>query len=147
MDEIKEILLDMQKSQNEMKHSILELKDGQNKLEQNLNKKIEDVREELKEDIGNVREELKEDIGNVKEELKQEMDKLKDEVDNKLRKVNQRLAVFQEEITKKVDVLIDADITRQEHIEIHDIEITEIREGQFEHDVKIKNLEKKVIGA
>ena len=72
---------------------------------------------------------------------------MKEELLEEIHGVNKRLAVFQEEITPKINILLDADKTRQELLEIHDLEITEIREEQFKHSVRIKNLERKVIGA
>ena len=63
------------------------------------------------------------------------------------RQSKQRLAVFEDEIIRKINVLFDADESKREFLEVHDMEIPEIKSELFEHDIRIKNLEKKVIGA
>lgn len=79
----------------------------------------------------------------MRKEMREGLQKNHDEI----RAVNQRLAVFQEEITKKVNVLFDADATRKEHLEFYDKKIPEISAELFNHSVRIKNLESKVVGA
>ena len=69
------------------------------------------------------------------------------ELKQEIRAVNQRLAVFQEDITPKIQALFDADETRKELLDIHDSEICDIKREQFEHTLKIERLEQKVIGA
>ena len=81
------------------------------------------------------------------EGLKQGQEQIKEELTQEIRLVNQRLAVFQEDITPKIDILFDADKTRQELLEIHDSEICDIKKEQFEHTLRIERLEHKVIGA
>ena len=122
--EIKEILKILKGGQDELKKSQDELKKSQDDL-----KKSQD------------------DLKKSQERLEQNQKEMKEELLEEIHEVNKRLAVFQEEITPKVNILLDADKTRQELLEIHDSEITEIREKQFNHSVRITNLEKRVIGA
>lgn len=82
-------------------------------------------------------------IGTMQEQIKEGDERNYKEI----RAVNQRLAVFEHEITKKIDALFDADTTRKELLEIHDDEIPEIKSKLFEHSIRIDILESKVIGA
>lgn len=124
MDEIKEILIILKKGQDELKF-------GQ---------------DELKQDVS----ELKQDVSELKErqerlEIRQgRLEGIQEEMREELRETNQRLAAFQEDITKKVNILLDADKARQELLEIHDAEISEISKKQFEHSTRINILEQKV---
>lgn len=115
--EFRQYFVELSKGQEELKQSFVELSKGQ--------------------------EELKKRQDNLEKSQKE----MKNELLEEIHEVNQRLAVFQEEITLKVNILLDADKARQELLEIHDSEITEVREEQFKHSVRITNLEKKVIGA
>ena len=78
------------------------------------------------------------------DELKFGQEEMREEFTKGLRETNQRLAAFQEDITKKVNILLDADKARQELLEIHDAQISEISKTQFEHSTKINILEQKV---
>lgn len=145
MNKIEEILRLIQNDIAYLKENVGTLKTGQNELI--LGQKIlKKNQEELKAS----QEELK--IRQERLELRQlrlegNQEAMREEFTNELRKTNQRLAVFQEEFTKKVNILLDADKARQDLLEIHDSEISEVKEKQFEHTTRINILEKKVIGA
>lgn len=131
MENTEEILKLIQKDLLDIKQNTEQLKAGQEELKAS--------QEELK-----IRQERLE-LRQLRLEGNQE--EMLEDFTNELRKTNQRLAVFQEDITKKVNILLDADKARQELLEIHDSEISEIKEKQFEHSTRINILEKKVIGA
>ena len=95
-------------------------------------------------------EEIKEILLNMQQDVKRlehGQNEMKKELKQEVRGVNQRLAVFQEDITPKINILFDADETRKELLDIHDSEICNIKQEQFEHTLKINRLEQKVIGA
>lgn len=102
--------------------------------------------EEMKEILCEIKKQQNE-IQQQQIEMKESIARLEEKQEKGFREVNQRAAIFQEEITAKVNILLDADITRQELLDIHDSEITELREEQFKHSVRISNLETKVVGA
>ena len=131
MDEIKEILVGMQSQMNGMQDQMNGMQDQMNGMQDQINGMQDQIN-----GMQNSIEVLKEGQEQIKEDLTQE-----------IRLVNQRLAVFQEEVTPKINILFDADATRKELLEIHDSEICEIKKEQFEHTLKIERLEHKVIGA
>ena len=136
MDEIKGILLDMQKS-------ISNLEIGQ----EILNEKIDVVREEVTDQMEELREEVTEQMEELREEVIEKMKELREEHTEELHKINQRLVLYQEDLGKKVDILIDADTARNDLLEIHDSEIRELKQEQFNLTAKVAALETRVIGA
>ena len=124
MEEIKEILVGMQDQINGMQDQMNGMQNSIGALQQG-------------------QEEIKQEQSNMKNEMQQMNERLTQEV----RAGNQRLAVFQEDITPKINILFDADATRKELLDIHDSEICNIKQEQFEHTLKINRLEQKVIGA
>lgn len=110
MEEIKEILIGIQGQINGLQGQVNGMQGQMNGMQQDI-KRLENKQDE------------------TTKELKQE-----------IRAVNQRLAVFQEDITPKINILFDADKTRQEHLDIHDSEICEIRKKQSAYDFKVLTL-------
>ena len=81
------------------------------------------------------------------QKLQEGLDSVRKELKEEIRGVNQRLAVFQEDITPKINILFDSDTAIREHLEFYDSEICEIKKEQFEQALRISRLEQKVIGA
>ena len=150
----------------EMKSMLVKLCEGQERLEKHTQELIEEQIEirkeqaEIRKEQVEIRKEQKSIKGNHKTLMDEHKDmkeaihyliELQKEMRNEMRKgfreLNERLAVCQIENGKKVDVLFDADETRKQHLEQHDKEIPEIKSTLFEHAMRIKNLESKVVGA
>ena len=124
MEEIKEILVGMQGQINGLQGQFNGMQNQMNNMQNSI------------ENIQQGQEEIKQEQSNMKKEMKHKDERLTQEV----RAVNQRLAVFQEDITPKINVLFDADKTKQEHLDIHDSEICEIRKKQSAYDFKVLTL-------
>ena len=120
-----------------LKSDVEILKQGQKALEARQDK-MEFEHNDMKQAITYLIELQKE----MRREMREGLQKNHDEI----REVNQRLAVFQEDITRKVNVLFDADATRREHLEFYDKKIPEMNTELFNHSIRIKNLESKVVG-
>ena len=150
----------------EIKAMLVKLCEGQERLEQSQNALRQEFKIELNGAMNTLRQEFKTELNGAMNALRQEfktelngainalrqefktaLSELKKELLKEIRAVNQRLAACQLENGKKVDVLFDADETRKQLLEIHDEEIPEIKSTLFNYDIRIKNLESKVIGA
>lgn len=143
--ELKEEQIEIRKEQTAIREEQAEIRKEQTEIKQE-QKSIKEDHKTIMDDHKILMEEHKD----MKEaihyliELQKEMRK---EMRQGFRELNERLAVCQIENGKKVDVLFDADETRKQHLEQHDKEIPEIKSTLFEHAMRIKNLESKVVGA
>ena len=128
MDELKAMISSLQTT---MQNTI-------NKMQKGMNSMQKDIKT------------MKTDIINLKhgqEALEKLMISKYDELKQEIREVNGRLAVFQEEMTRKVNVLFDADLTRQEHLESYDKELARFMEKTDNHSIRIEILEAKTRSA
>ena len=136
MDEIKQMLVGIQNSQEELKQGLEKLNDKIDVVEEKLHKEIQSVEESLHKEIQSVEESLHKEIQSVDKKLHKE-----------IREVNSRLAAFQIEMSQKVQTLFDADLTRRENMEDYDERLQNISSELFNHSVRINDLEQKVVGS
>ena len=148
MEEIKEILVGMQGQMNNMQGQMDNMQVSfEQKLEEGLQNVKDEIRAEMKEGLEGVKNEIRSEVKESLQSIKDGMQYLEKNLTKKIEEGNQRLAVFQQDITPKINILFDADETRKELLDIHDSEICNIKKEQFEHTLKINRLEQKVIGA
>lgn len=148
MEEIKEILVGMQGQIDGMQNQMSNMQVSfEQKLEEGLQGVKDEIRAEMKEGLQGVKNEIRSEVKESLQSIKEGMQYLEKNLTNKIDKINQRLAVYQHDVTKETKALFDADMTRKEKIDIHDSEICNIKKEQFEHTLKINRLEHKVIGA
>ena len=155
MEEIKEILLNMQNKMDGMQGQMDGMQDKmdnmqvsfEQKLEEGLQSVKDEIRTEMQEGLLGVKNDIRSEVKESLQSIKEGMQYLEKNLTNKIEEGNQRLAVFQQEITPKINILFDADETRKEKLKIHDSEIGNIKQEQFEHALKINRLEQQVIGA
>ena len=140
MEEMKEILLNMQQGMYDMKN---QMNGMQNKMD-NMQVSFE---QKLEKGLQNVKDEIRAEVKESLQSIKDGMQYLENNLTKKIDEGNQRLAVYQHDVTQETKALFDADETRKEKLEIHDLEIGNIKQEQFEHTLKINRLEQKVIGA
>ena len=109
------------------------------------NKKIGNLETEVKansQKIGNLESEVKvnsQKLGNLEIELKDTQEIVK--------KLNQDFTKFDYEINKKIDTLFDAYTTNREKDMVLEDNITSLKAKTFDHDIRISNLENKVLTA
>ena len=109
------------------------------------NKKIGNLETEVKansQKIGNLETEVKansQKLGNLEIELKDTQEIVK--------KLNQDFTKFDYEINKKIDTLFDAYTTNREKDMVLEDNITSLKAKTFDHDIRISNLENKVLTA
>ena len=156
MDELKAMISSLQttmqegmnKMQNDMNNMQTDMKNMQNDIN-NMQKSINNMQKGM----NNMQKDMKSmqnDIVNLKkgqEALEKLMISKYDELTKEIRAVNARLAVFQEEMTRKVNVLFDADLTRQQHLESYDKELQQLMEKTTNHSIRIEILEAKTRSA
>lgn len=130
MEEIKEMLINIQNSQEELKEGQLILHGEIKAVEENLHNEIKATEQKLHNEIQIVEKNLRNEIKVTEQKLHEET-----------REVNARLAAFQIEMSQKAQTLFDADQTRKEKLEDYDERIQNISSQLFEHSVRIKNLE------
>lgn len=156
MEEIKVILLDVQKS-------LVGLQGLEERLEKRLEAKMEQKFEEFEARMDQKMEQKFEEFEirmdqktdrkieasekRTNNKFSMQLQAVEQRLMEEIRKLNQRLVLYQEEIGRKVDILIDADNARCDLLEIHDSEIREIKEQQFNLTARVSNLETRVIGA
>ena len=131
LKEIKQILVGMQGKMDGMQGQMDSMQGQMDSMQGQMNN--------MQGQMNNMQQDIK--------RLENKQDETTKELKQEIREVNQRLAVFQEDVTPKINILFDADETRKELLEIHESEICNIKQEQFEHTLKINRLEQKVIGA
>lgn len=82
---------------------------------------------------------LDERLGKVEIELKDTGEVIMD--------IRQRFAKFDFEINRKIDTLCDADTVNQEKHDFFENKIVSLEAKDFDHDIRISNLEDKVLTA
>ena len=154
MEEMKAMLVKLCDNVKTLCDDVKRLDKGQDEIrkeicavEGKLSKEICAVEGKLSKEICAVEEKLSKEICAVEEKLSKEIYVVEEKLFKEIHAVNERLAACQLVNGKKVDVLFDADETRKQLLEIHDEEIPEIKSTLFNYDIRIKNLESKVIGA
>jgi len=96
---------------------------------------------------------LETEVGSLKAEvgsLKTTVGKLEMEVKDTgevVNYLNQRFTRFDYEINKKIDTLFDAFITNKENDLVHEKEIASLNAKVFNQDIRISNLEDKILTA
>ena len=141
MEEIKEMLINIQNSQEELKEGQLILHGEIKTVEQRLHNEIQTVEKNLHEEIKATEQKLHNEIQIVEKNLRNEIKVTEQKLHEETREVNARLAAFQIEMSQKAQTLFDADQTRKEKLEDYDERIQNISSQLFEHSVRIKNLE------
>lgn len=144
--EAKEILLAIQSKVENLQGSVENLQSTVSKLQDTVEKMQGDI-VDLKQGQENLREEMLSKLEETEARLCKKIEEGDERNYQEIRAVNQRLAVYQEETSKRVDTLFDADTTRLELLEIHDEEIPEIKSELYNHSIRIKILESKTVGA
>ena len=147
MEEIKEILLNIQSTQEKLQAGQEKLQEGLQTTRAELQEGLQTTRAELEEELQITRAELQEGLQTIGTELEEKLQIVKQQLNEEIRAVNGRLAAFQVEILQKVQTLFDADSARKEHLEDYDERIQNISSQLFEHSVRISNLETKFRGA
>ena len=149
MDELKAMISSlqttMQEGMNKMQNDMKKMQSDMNKMQNTINK-MQKGMNSMQKDIKT----MQIDIVNLKhgqEALEKLMISKYDELKQEIREVNGRLAVFQEEMTRKVNVLFDADLTRQEHLESYDKQLEQLMEKTDNHSIRIEILEAKTRSA
>ena len=111
----------------------------------NTDKKLEEVSEELK----NTKAEVKvlskkmEDTQAKVKDLSKKMDNTQENV----KELTNKFTVFDYEINNKIDTLFDAFTVNQEKDLVHEKDIDSLNQKVFDHDIRISNLEDKVLTA
>ena len=156
MDELKAMISSLQTT---MQESMNTMQEGMNKMQKDMKKmqsdmnKMQNTINKMQKGMNSMQKDIKimqTDIVNLKhgqEALEKLMISKYDELKQKIREVNGRLAVFQEEMTRKVNVLFDADLTRQEHLESYDKQLEQLMEKTDNHSIRIEILEAKTRSA
>ena len=98
-------------------------------------KKLDSLENDIKELASNTNERL----GKVEIELKDTGEVIMD--------IRQRFAKFDFEINRKIDTLCDADTVNQEKHDFFENKIVSLEAKDFNHDIRISNLEDKVLTA
>jgi len=114
-----------------------EMKETNNRLS-----KLETEVESLGTEVGSLKTEvgtLKTTVGNLEMEVK--------DTGEVVKYLNQRFTKFDYEINKKIDTLFDAFTTNKEKDLVHEKEIASLNAKVFNHDIRISNLEDKVLTA
>ena len=75
------------------------------------------------------------------------LDKRTNDTDKNVRELRQDFAVFDFEINRKIDTLCDADTVNQEKHDFFENKIVSLEAKDFNHDIRISNLEDKVLTA
>lgn len=138
MDELKAMISMMLNVQTTMQEGMNSMQSDMNKMQKGMNSMQKDIKT------------MQKDIVNLKhgqEALEKLMISKYDELTQEIRAVNGRLAVFQEEMTRKVNVLFDTDLTRQQHLESYDKELQQLMEKTTNHSIRIEILEAKTRSA
>lgn len=156
MDELKAMISSlqttMQESMNTMQEGMNKMQNDMKKMQSDMNK-MQNTINKMQKGMNSMQKDIKTmqtDIVNLKhgqEALEKLMISKYDELKQEIREVNGRLAVFQEEMTRKVNVLFDADLTRQEHLESYDKELARLMEKTDNHSIRIEILEAKTRSA
>lgn len=129
----------------------VQIKDNSKKLG-NLEIEVKDTKHELK-DLKTKVEANSKKIGNLETEVKANSQKLGNlEIELKdtqeiVKKLNQDFTKFDYEINKKIDTLFDAYTTNREKDMVLEDNITSLKAKTFDHDIRISNLENKVLTA
>ena len=147
MEEMKAMLVKLCDNVKTLCDDVKRLDKGQDEMRKEWKQDLARVEGKLSKEICAVEGKLSKEICAVEEKLSKEIYVVEEKLFKEIRAVNERLAACQLVNGKKVDVLFDADETRKQLLEIHDEEIPEIKSTLFNYDIRIKNLESKVIGA